>query len=180
MRQRRAYTWLQASSVRKIGHDADLRRGRHGASGHRHQGGALRRRPGEERADATATKRCSWASSRRRPAKVRKPLAGHYKKAGVPPTRVRREVGDCGGRRCPEGRRSGARQYFRRRRARGHCRHRPRQGVSRRCPSAIISRAAPRRTGRCSIARPARLARRRFRRAWSRACAPRGGWAAAA
>ena len=26
------------------------------------------------------------------PAKVRKPLAGHYKKAGVPPTRVRREV----------------------------------------------------------------------------------------
>jgi large subunit ribosomal protein L3 len=27
-----------------------------------------------------------------RPARVRKPLAGHYKKAGVPPTRVRREV----------------------------------------------------------------------------------------
>jgi large subunit ribosomal protein L3 len=27
-----------------------------------------------------------------KPAKVRKPLAGHYKKAGVPPTRVRREV----------------------------------------------------------------------------------------
>jgi large subunit ribosomal protein L3 len=27
-----------------------------------------------------------------RPAKVRKPLAGHYKKANVPPTRVRREV----------------------------------------------------------------------------------------
>ena len=27
-----------------------------------------------------------------RPAKVTKPLAGHYKKAGVPPTRVRREV----------------------------------------------------------------------------------------
>jgi large subunit ribosomal protein L3 len=26
------------------------------------------------------------------PAKVRKPMAGHYKKAGVPPTRVRREV----------------------------------------------------------------------------------------
>src|SRR5258707_11949027 len=26
------------------------------------------------------------------PAKVRKPLAGHYKKANVPPTRVRREV----------------------------------------------------------------------------------------
>jgi large subunit ribosomal protein L3 len=27
-----------------------------------------------------------------RPARVRKPLAGHYKKANVPPTRVRREV----------------------------------------------------------------------------------------
>ena len=27
-----------------------------------------------------------------RPAKVGKPLAGHYKKAGIPPTRVRREV----------------------------------------------------------------------------------------
>jgi large subunit ribosomal protein L3 len=27
-----------------------------------------------------------------RPAKTRKPMAGHYKKAGVPPTRVRREV----------------------------------------------------------------------------------------
>jgi large subunit ribosomal protein L3 len=32
-----------------------------------------------------------------RPAKVRKPLAGHFKKAGVPPTRVRREVGLAGG-----------------------------------------------------------------------------------
>jgi large subunit ribosomal protein L3 len=28
-----------------------------------------------------------------KPAKVGKPLVGHYKKAGVPPTRVRREVG---------------------------------------------------------------------------------------
>ena len=27
-----------------------------------------------------------------RPARVNKPLAGHYKKADVPPTRVRREV----------------------------------------------------------------------------------------
>src|SRR5262245_2573872 len=27
-----------------------------------------------------------------RPAKSRKPLAGHYKKANVPPTRIRREV----------------------------------------------------------------------------------------
>jgi large subunit ribosomal protein L3 len=32
-----------------------------------------------------------------RPARVRKPLAGHYKKAGVPPTRVRREVKQTAG-----------------------------------------------------------------------------------
>jgi len=32
-----------------------------------------------------------------RPARVRKPLAGHYKKAGVPPTRVRREVAQAAG-----------------------------------------------------------------------------------
>jgi large subunit ribosomal protein L3 len=32
-----------------------------------------------------------------RPAKSRKPLAGHYKKAGVPPTRIRREVRVTGG-----------------------------------------------------------------------------------
>jgi large subunit ribosomal protein L3 len=32
-----------------------------------------------------------------RPARVRKPLAGHYKKAGVPPTRVRREVTEAPG-----------------------------------------------------------------------------------
>ena len=32
-----------------------------------------------------------------RPARVRKPLAGHYKKAGVPPTRVRREVKEAAG-----------------------------------------------------------------------------------
>ena len=32
-----------------------------------------------------------------RPARVRKPLAGHYKKAGVPPTRIRREVTQAAG-----------------------------------------------------------------------------------
>lgn len=32
-----------------------------------------------------------------RPAKVGKPLAGHYKKAGVPPTRVRREIPEAPG-----------------------------------------------------------------------------------
>jgi large subunit ribosomal protein L3 len=37
-----------------------------------------------------------------RPARVRKPLAGHYKKAGVPPTRVRREVKLAAGTESPK------------------------------------------------------------------------------
>ena len=37
-----------------------------------------------------------------RPAKVGKPLAGHYKKAGVPPTRVRREVRVVAGAESPK------------------------------------------------------------------------------
>jgi len=37
-----------------------------------------------------------------RPAKVGKPLAGHYKKAGVPPTRVRREVRIVAGAESPK------------------------------------------------------------------------------
>ena len=36
------------------------------------------------------------------PAKVGKPLAGHYKKAGVPPTRVRREVKQPAGAEAPK------------------------------------------------------------------------------
>jgi large subunit ribosomal protein L3 len=37
-----------------------------------------------------------------RPARVRKPLAGHYKKANVPPTRVRREVPIATGAEAPK------------------------------------------------------------------------------
>jgi large subunit ribosomal protein L3 len=37
-----------------------------------------------------------------RPARPRKPLAGHYKKAGVPPTRVRREVTLVSGAEAPK------------------------------------------------------------------------------
>src|SRR5439155_25409781 len=37
-----------------------------------------------------------------KPAKVGKPLAGHYKKAGVPPTRVRREVSLVAGAEVPK------------------------------------------------------------------------------
>jgi large subunit ribosomal protein L3 len=37
-----------------------------------------------------------------RPAKVGKPLAGHFKKAGVPPTRVRREVKLAAGSEAPK------------------------------------------------------------------------------
>ena len=49
------------------------------------------------------------------PAKVGKPMAGHYKKANVPPTRVRREVGAGGRRGSAEGRRAGARVDLRQR-----------------------------------------------------------------
>ncbi len=44
------------------------------------------------------------------PAKANKPTAGHFKKADVPPTRVRREVKRGAGRRSAEGRRPGARR----------------------------------------------------------------------
>jgi large subunit ribosomal protein L3 len=37
-----------------------------------------------------------------KPAKLGKPMAGHYKKAGVPPTRVRREVGLAAGSEAPK------------------------------------------------------------------------------
>jgi len=37
-----------------------------------------------------------------RPARVRKPLAGHFKKAGVPPTRIRREVRVAAGAEAPK------------------------------------------------------------------------------
>jgi large subunit ribosomal protein L3 len=37
-----------------------------------------------------------------KPAKVGKPMAGHYKKANVPPTRVRREVGLVAGAEAPK------------------------------------------------------------------------------
>ena len=43
------------------------------------------------------------------PAKVNKPTAGHYKKACVPPTSVRREVKVAAGGDAAEGRRPGAR-----------------------------------------------------------------------
>ena len=108
------------------------------------------------------------------PAKVSKPMAGHYKKANVPPTRVRREVKVAAGRRRAEGRRPGARVDLRQRRARGRRSAPAAARAFRASSSAITSPAARRRTGRCSTARPARSARRRFRRASSRGCARPG------
>ena len=64
-----------------------------------------------------------------RPAKVNKPLAGHFKKAGVPPTRVRREVRVKAGGDPPKAGRPGARVHLRGRRARGRHRHESRQGL---------------------------------------------------
>ena len=60
-------------------------------AGHRHQGGPVRRRAGQDGA-TDGYEAVQLGLVEERPARVRKPLAGHYKKAGVPPTRVRREV----------------------------------------------------------------------------------------
>ena len=76
-----------------------------------------------------------------RPAKSRKPLAGHYKKAGVPPTRVRREVKVVAGGDAVECRRSGARVVgVRQRRSCRRDRNGSRQGLSGRRQAAPLRR----------------------------------------
>ena len=114
---------------RKVGMTQIFDAGRHGASGDGHQGRAVRRRAGEDRADRRL--RGGAARPRRGDAGEGRAsrLAGHYKKANVPPTRVRREVRLAAGRRGAEGRRSGAGVDLRQRRARRRHRHRPRQGL---------------------------------------------------
>ena len=97
-----------------------------------------------------------------KPAKENKPTQGHFKKAGVPPTRVRREVKLEARRRSGEGGRSGQRLHLCRWRARGCDRHQPRQGLSGRREAPPLRAAAARRTARCSIAPRDRLAPRRF------------------
>ena len=124
--------------------------------------GPVRRRAGEERADRRLRGGAARASSRRRRRKVNKPLAGHYKKANVPPTRVRREVKLAAGGEAPKAGRPGARVDLRRRRARGRDRRRAAARASRASSSATTSPAARRPTGRCSIARPDRSAPRRI------------------
>ena len=103
-----------------------------------------------------------------KPAKVSR-SQGHYKKANVPPTRVRREVSSRVAARH-QGRQPGARLDVRGRRVVdviGTSRGMGFQGVMKRHDFA--GGAATH--GRCSTGRPARLAPRRTRRASSRACA---------
>ena len=145
-----------------------------------HQGRSVRGRAGEDRRRPTATRRCSSGSSRRRRPRSASRSPGHYKKAGVPPTRVRREVKLAGRRRCA--RRPAIRcssSIFadgERVDVIGTSRGKGFQGVVKRHHFA----GGARRTARCSIARPDRSAPRRSRRASSRACARPAAWAAAA
>jgi hypothetical protein len=68
----------------------------------------VRRRPGED-PSTDGYESVQLGLVEEQPAKVRKPLAGHYKKANVPPTRVRREVKLAPGGDARQGGRSGAR-----------------------------------------------------------------------
>ena len=108
-----------------------------------------------------------------KPTKENKPTQGHFKKAGVPPTRVRREVKlKAGGEPAKPGDQVNVSIFADGERVDviGTSRGKGFQGVVKRHHFA----AAARRTARCSTARPARSAPRRIRRASSRAC----GWAA--
>ncbi len=59
-----------------------------------------------------------------KPAKANKPTTGHYKKADVPPTSIRREVKVAAGGDARQGWRPGAREHLQRGRSRGRDRHR--------------------------------------------------------
>ena len=85
---------------KKVGMTQLFARGRHRAAGDRAQGRPVRRRAGEDGGDRRLRGRA--ARARRGEADARKTSRpqGHFKKAGVPPTRVRREVQAEGGRRC--------------------------------------------------------------------------------
>ena len=126
---------------RKVGMTQIFDAGRHRASGHGHQGRARASSCRRRTRRPTATRRCSSAWSKRRRPRPTSRLAGHFKKANVPATRVRREVeaGAPGGRDA-EGRRPGAGVDLRQRRARRHRRHRPRQGLSGRREAAPLRR----------------------------------------
>ena len=104
-----------------------------------------------------------------RPARVGKPLAGHFKKAGVPPTRVRREVKVAKGAEAPKaGDQVLVNALFTngdRVDVIGVSRGKGFQGVS----GVTTSKVAACPTARCSTARRARSAPRRTRRVWSKA-----------
>ena len=110
----------------------------------------------------TATRPCRSGWSRPEPARVNKALAGHYAKANVPPTRVRREVRVAKGARGPAGRRAGRLLDLRGRRRRGRHRHEQGQGLPGRHEAPQLRAVAPRPTARCSIGHLAASAPRRI------------------
>ena len=146
--------------------------------GHGAPGRPLRRRAGEDGADRRlrggAARPGRDKPIRRAPTRR---SAGHFKKANVPPTRVRREVKVAKGARSAEARRPGAGLDLQPGRARRRRSAPARATASRASSSATTSAAATRRTARCSTARPARSAPRRIRRASCPACACTGTWA---
>ena len=146
-------------------------------AGDRHQGRALRGRPGEDDAqtDGYEAVQLGLVEGRRRRRTSRPP--GHFKKAGVPPTRAAREVTLATPARSAEAGDQVLVRHLRRRGARRRRRHQPRQGLPGR-------REAPpfrRRRGDPRLDVPPRAGldrrRRRFRRAsyqGMRAAGPHG------
>ena len=117
------------------------------------------------------------------PAKENKPTAGHFKKAGVPPTRVRREVQvKAGGERVKAGDQVDV-VDLRRRRARRRDRHQPRQGLPGRRQAAPLRAAAARRHGSMFHRAPGSIGASSFpsrvvkgmRMARAHGCGPRDG-----
>ena len=112
--------------------------------------------------------------------KVNKAIAGHFKKANVPPTRVRREVTVAKGAEAPK---AGEQVLVGALFAAGERVDviATSRGLGFRVSSSATTLPeARRRTARCSIGRRARLAPARIRRESSRACVRPGTWATGA
>ena len=125
-------------------------------------------------AQRMATRRSSSGSSRSG-RRVRQATAGHYKKAGVPPTRVRREVKVAKGAEAPGRAPRCWRRYFRRRSRR---RDRGESGEGLPGRHQAPSLRGRRRDARIDVPPRARIDRRFVlsRRGSSRACEGPGAW----
>ena len=70
---------------KKARNDADLRRGRHGRARDRRRSGPVRRDPGQDEGDATATRPSSWDSRRRARRPRRSRVSGSSRRPGLAP-----------------------------------------------------------------------------------------------